>query len=240
MSGILQLITTLNDSGGFTPPVTPTVNFDPANLGAVPANGSTVNGYTITVSNAGGQIGYSSANGGIFTKTLGTDYMSFGPDLTGPNGVGGVSYSMFVAYRPTPTITGKTICNNNEAKGDWLLGSFGGSNIQWYQQGFVNATNVNANTAWQMQWITFDGSQGTNNAKIYYANGQTAGAVNAYTNRNWPTTSQGPNQVRLFSRSSGADQWQGELGVFQIFNNQVLTATQVNDIYNAYKSRYGV
>ena len=82
-------------------------DLDAANYSAVPTNGSTVAGtgaFPITVANAGGSVGWSATNGGIFTKSnsTGTDTM-FG----GPNYVTGQSYSVFMAYQRTAVSTGR-------------------------------------------------------------------------------------------------------------------------------------
>jgi len=49
-------------------PPTAIYDLDAANYAAVPTNGSTINGFTLTVSNSLSSIAYSSANGGYFYK----------------------------------------------------------------------------------------------------------------------------------------------------------------------------
>jgi hypothetical protein len=244
MSGILQIISTLNSGvvSGPTPiipPVTPTVNFDPGTLGRLPTNSDVIGGFPVTIVNTNNQIAYATDFGGIYTKTAGSNYINFGPTY-----IAGQTYSLFTAYRPGPSNTGRLSCTNSESSGDWVFGTFNGNMNNAFQGGgVINSTTQTNSNSWQMLWLTCNGA--TSNAfTMYYANGTTGGnyasiATNAGVNA---ATSIGPRVVHLFNRGSNnnADLYSGDLGIYQVFTGTVLTTTQITSIYNAYKVRFGL
>jgi hypothetical protein len=101
-------------------------DLDAANFSAVPTNGTVVSGTgttgerTLTVTNAG-SIGYSSSNGGYFSKSnnVGTDTIVGGPNTTS------ASYTVFMAYQPQNNTSGGQgrilSCNAGQ---DWLIGTY--------------------------------------------------------------------------------------------------------------------
>lgn len=216
----------------------PTVvyNLDAANYSAVPTNGSTVAGssYTLTVSNTNSRISWNSANGGVFRSTyIGDamgDYIAGGPNYS----AGNQSYTIFLAYKLSTTSTGRLLNTNNEAVTDFLLGGYNGR-PQVY---FTSAVNVNLNgsapdTVWHLDWAVFDRVSGL--ARLYSA---TSSQPTTYLYTATNTGTKGPNQLRLFNRSSGTEAHPADIGVVKVWNG-ALTLAQIQNEYAAYKTRFG-
>ena len=221
---------------GFAPSVTLIYDLDAANYAAVPTNGSVTAGAgttgerTLTVANAGASISWQADNGGLFRKSssLGTDVI-----YGGPNWVTGQSYSVFMAYRRIATSDGRLLNTQSEASKDWLMGLYNGNPNTFYPNFSVNLPGTGADLVWRFGWATWNTVTST---------GQIWGATNTQ-----PTTylftgtnagGGGFNQLRLFSRFSGAEVQTGNIGFVKAYNG-VLNLATVQSLYATYKARFG-
>jgi len=210
-------------------------NLDAANYSAIPANGSTVAGrgnYPVTVANPDSTISWNSANGGVFkmTTTSGAtnDYI-----YGGPNYVTGQSYTVFMVYQLDPTVDGRLLNTQDESSKDWLMGSYSGNMNVFFPNGVVNLNSDPEDAAWHFIWGTFD--YPTTTANLYIA-------TNTAPTSAYRTVTDGAfggfNQLRLFSRSSGFEVQTGNIGLIQVYNG-VISLTQIQTLYNQFKTRFG-
>jgi len=215
---------------GFTTSVSLVYDLDAANFSAVPTNGITVNGFTLTVANAGSSIAYNSANGGYFSKSnnVGTDVI-----YGGPNYATGQSYSVFMAYKLSATASGRLLNTQSEASKDWLMGAYNGNPKTFYPNFSVNLPSTGADTVWHLDWATWNTS--TSLGQLYTAtSAQPTGTSFTATN----ASGGGFNQLRLFSRSTGSEVQTGNIGFVKAYNG-VLTLADVQGLYAQYKQRFG-
>ena len=218
---------------GTTISVTLVYDLDAANYAAVPTTGSTVAGtgaYPITVANAGSSISWQSANGGVFRKSnsTGTDVM-----YGGPNWVTGQSYSVFMAYKLSPTSAGRLLNTQSEASKDWLMGAYNGNPNTFYPNGTVNLPSTGADTVWHFGWATFNTS--TSVGQLWIAT-NTQPTNYSYTATN--ASFGGFNQLRLFSRSAGSEVQTADIGFVKAYSG-VFTLADIQSLYNQYKARFG-
>ncbi|WP_353482420.1 LamG domain-containing protein [Haliscomenobacter sp.] len=186
--------------------------------------------YTITTTNAGATIAYSSANGGVFRKStsLGTDSM-----IVGPNYVTSQSYTVFMAYKISATSAGRLLNTNSEASKDWLFGAYNGYPKAFYPNFSVNLPGSGADTVWHFAWGTFN--TGTSLGQLYTAT-STQPTSTSFTGTN--SGGGGFNQLRLFSRSGGVEVQTADIGMIRVYNG-VVTLAQVQSQYAAFKARFG-
>jgi hypothetical protein len=205
-------------------------DLDAANFSAVPTNGITVNGFTLTVANAGSSIAYNSANGGYFSKSnnVGTDVI-----YGGPNYATSQSYSVFMAYKLSATASGRLLNTQSEASKDWLMGAYNGNPKTFYPNFSVNLPSTGADTVWHLDVATWNTS--TSLGQLYTATSAQPTSV-AFSATN--AGGGGFNQLRLFSRSSGSEVQTGNIGFVKVYNG-VLTLANVQSLYATYKTRFG-
>ena len=238
-------------SNGFT--VTPIVrpisvsatlvlDLDAANYSAVPTNGTTIAGagaYTVTTSNAGGSLGWNSANGGVFRKSSsGTSDMF---NISGINySTASQPWTVFMAYR-WDGVTGGRLLNANSASPDFLMGLWSSSSITRmniaFNGSFVGANSNVADTAWHFIWMTNDGLNTTNSSKSYVATN--TAPTGTFGTR---TGSGGFNGLRLFGRfatsTTNNEPVTGDVAFVKVYNG-VLTLADIQTLHAAYKSRVG-
>jgi hypothetical protein len=205
-------------------------DLDAANFSAVPTNGTIVNGFTLTVANAGTSIAWNSADGGSWVKSnsTGTDVI-----YGGPNYVTGQSYSVFMAYKLSATASGRLLNTQSEASKDWLMGGYNGNPRTFYPNFSVNLPGSGADTVWHLDWATWNTTTGL--GQLYAAtNTQPTGTSFAVTNAGGG----GFNQLRLFSRAAGSEVQTGNIAVVKVWNG-VLTLAQIQTEYATYKTRFG-
>ena len=205
-------------------------DLDAANYAAVPTNGSTVNGFTLTVANTGSSITYSSANGGSFAKSnnVGTDVI-FG----GPSYVTSQSYTVFMAYKLSATASGRLLNTQSEASKDWLMGAYNGNPKTFYPNFSVNLPSTGADTVWHLDFATWNTS--TSLGQLYAATStQPTGTSFTATNAGGG----GFNQLRLFSRSAGSEVQSGNIAFVKVYNG-VLNLASIQSLYATYKTRFG-
>ena len=216
------------------------LNLDAANYSAVPANGTTIAGtgnYTITTLNPNSTMSWSATNGGIFRKTVATDtdFLTFGPDYTATS----QAYTVMMVYRSQPT-TGGRLLNANSDTPDWLAGLWlSGTYVQdvfYNGSNFVGPTNP-ANGAWQFIWTTYNGDSGSPVSQSYTAN-STVPTSTAGTD----ASGGGFNGLRLFGRylnsTTSSEVVTADVGLVKLWNS-VLTLSQVQAQWSAYRTRFG-
>ena len=221
--------------GGFVPSVELVYNLDAANYTALPVNGSVVAGtgaYTITVTNSTSRLGWSSANGGIFTFT-GAGGTTTDAMIGGPNWVTGQNYSVFMAYQRTAGVDGRLLNTNNETSADWLMGLYNGNPNTFYPNGTVNLPATGADFVWHFGWATLNISTGVGQLWIA-TNTQPTTFTYTATNAGF----RGFNQLRMFSRSSGSEPQTANIGLVQAYSG-IFTTADVQGLYNQYKTRFG-
>jgi len=221
--------------GGFVPSVELVYNLDAANYTALPVNGSVVAGtgaYTVTVTNSTSRLGWSSANGGIFTFT-GAGGTTTDAMIGGPNWVTGQSYSVFMAYQRTAGVDGRLLNTNNETSADWLMGLYNGNPNTFYPNGTVNLPATGADFVWHFGWATLNISTGVGQLWIA-TNTQPTTFTYTATNAGF----RGFNQLRMFSRSSGSEPQTANIGLVQAYSG-IFTTADVQGLYNQYKTRFG-
>jgi len=210
-------------------------NLDAANYSALPTNGSTVAGtgnYPVTVANPNGTMSWNSSNGGVFnmytTSGATNDYI-----YGGPNYVTGQSYTVFMVYQLDPTVDGRLLNTQDESSKDWLMGSYSGNMNVFYPNGVVNLNSDPEDTAWHFIWGTFD--YPTTTANLYIAtNSAPTSAYRTVTDGGFG----GFNQLRLFSRAGGYEPQTANIGLIQVYDG-VISLTQIQTLYNQFKTRFG-
>jgi hypothetical protein len=231
MSGIMQ--STIGSWKSLSTTPTLVYDLDAANYSAVPVNGSTIAGtgaYTITVANAGGSVGWSATNGGIFTKSnaTGTDTM-----YGGPNYVTGQSYTVFMAYQLTATSAGRLLNTQNESVKDWLMGAYNGNPNTFYPNFSVNLPGSGADLVWHLDWGTWNNT--TSTGQLYIA---TSSQPTNYSYTATNGAGGGFNQLRMWSRSAGSEVQTANIGFIKVYNG-VLSLSDIQSQYATYKTRFG-
>ena len=215
------------------------LNLDAANYTAMPVDGTTIAGtgaYTITTLNPGGSMSWDPADGGIFRKTTpaDTDFLTFGPNYSATSD----PYTVMMVYRSQPSSAGRLL-NANSNTPDWLLGLWGSPAFLqdiFNNEGFVGG-NTPADNNWQFIWATYNGTPGTPVSQSYVANTSTP-----TTTFGTDTTTGGFNGLRLFGRYSDAttstEVPTADVGLVKVWDG-VLTLTQIQAQWSAYKTRFG-
>lgn len=199
--------------------------FDPANVRSYPGTGTIIrdisgNGYTGTLTN--GPTFNNSVAGGVIVLDGVDDYIDIPINLSSTN------YTIFGASRyiaadgRNRTFSAK---NNN-----WLMGHWAGTTQNNYAEG----------------WVTSAGAgPGDNEWRIYAASGNISGdSYNFYVNgvlNTGPNNggSAGPNGFAIGSFGGTGEFSKAHIG-FMLVYNTVLTAAQVAQNFDAFRSRYGV
>ena len=215
------------------------LNLDAANYSAVPVDGTTIAGagsYTITTLNPGGSMTWSATNGGIFRKTTDadTDFLAFGPDYSATS----QAYTVMMVYRSQPSSAGRLL-NANSASPDWLLGLwYNGTYLQdvFYNNNFVGAPAL-TDGAWQFIWATYNGDTGSPTSQSYVANSTTPTTIYGTE-----TTNGGFDGLRLFGRylnaTTSSEVPTADVGLVKLWDG-VLTLSQIQSQWSAYKTRFG-
>jgi len=237
-TGNFTLVNT-NNSGRFAASIQTSVSpisaslvfdLDAANYSSVPTNGSTVNGYTLGVSNAGSSITWDSTNGGTFAKSnnVQTDTI-----YGGPNYATGQSYTVFMAYKLSATSAGRILNSQNETR-NWLMGSFQGRPSAFFPGFTVNLPGGSTDTVWHLDWVTWNAA--TNTGQVYTST-NIAPTNYAFTATN--AIGGGFIELRMFSRSGATPTVQtGNIAFVKVYNG-VLTLAEIQSLHATYKTRVG-
>lgn len=228
MGGIQGMV--MNNRGSSVAVPTLVYDLDAANFSAVPTNGIAVNGFTLTVANAGSSIAWNSADGGYFSKSnnVGTDVI-----YGGPNYVTAQSYTVFMAYKLSATASGRLLNTQSEASKDWLMGAYNGNPRTFYPNFSVNLPSTGADTVWHLDWATWNTTTGVGNL---YASTSTAPSAVTFTATN--ASGGGFNQLRMFSRSAGSEVQSGNIAFVKVYNG-VLDLATIQSLHATHKTRFG-
>lgn len=245
---------TLSQGMKFTPaplPVSISVplvfDLDAANFSDAPTNGSkdATGTYTLTVNNASSTIGWSSSNGGIFTKSASTatDNIVVGPNTTSAN------YSVFMAYQPQAISSGGQgrILSTNSGQ-DWLLGTYApspGSGTMYmnvyYPGSEVWLSHDASDANWHFIWATYNYTSGV--ANLYIASStvnNTVGPTAVYKTVTFAANSnRGFNQFILWCRPGPSEASRGNIGFIKSYSGP-LTVTDVQNLWGLYHNRFGI
>jgi len=222
-------------------------DLDAANYSAVPVNGSfdATNTYALTVSNASSTIGWSSSNGGIFTKNANTvtDTIVGGPNTTSQ------SYSVFMAYQPQGISSGGQgrilSCNSGQ---DWLIGTYApapGSGTMYinvyYPGSEVWLSHDAADTGWHFIWVTYNLSTGVANLYIAATGvNNSVGPTAVYKTVTFAANSnRGFNQFTMWRRPGPSEAGRANIGFIKVYN-RAITLTEIQTLWTQYHARFGI
>jgi len=246
MSGIMQMVASHSISSVVsTPFVTLVYDLDAANFTSVPVTGNldATGTYSLTVSNAGGSITWKSGNVGYFEKNnaTGTDHITGGPNYATSQ-----NYTVFMAYQGDSRSGGRLLNTASEAVSDWVAGTYASGTLYknvFYPNGTVNLNSDSyvGNSGWNFLWALYDTSTGWGNLYIA-ASGVNAnvGPTAVYKSVNVGSGStHGFNQLRLFSRSVGAEVQSGNIGFVKVYNG-VMPLAQIQSTWANLHTRFGI
>jgi hypothetical protein len=234
-SEILQNYNSLKYRFGYTSPFTQdglVVYFDVANPSSYPGSGTKIydisgNGHDGTLVNG---VAYSSNNGGILVFDGVDDFI----DVPGPN-LAGTNYTVIAAgryvsipYVGPPYGDGRLISARSN---NWLIGLWGGNTENYYAEGWVSSVGAgNSDTNWRFWAATGDISGDSYSA---YVN-------NTITVNSSTAGSQGPNGFSLGRYGPGDSEYSNSNFGFMLVYNRILNTTEMTEIYNYFKGRYGL
>ena len=224
-----------------------TFDLDAANYSAVPVNGTfdATGTYALTVANASSTIGWSSSNGGMFTKSANTvtDTIVGGPNTTSQ------SYSVFMAYQPQNISGGGQgrILSTNTGQ-DWLLGTYApapGSGTMYmnvyYPGQEVWLSHDASDTGWHFIWATYNYTSGA--ANLYIASSSvnnTSGPAAAYKTVAFGATSnRGFNQFTMWRRPGPSEPGQANIGFVKTYSRE-LALSDIQTLWSQYHSRFSI
>jgi hypothetical protein len=186
--------------------------------------------YTMTSRNTGYSITWNSANGGSWIKSnnTGTDTIYGGPNYTT-----GQSYTVFMAYKLSATSAGRLLNTQSEASKDWMMGAYNGNPSAFYPNFSVNLPSSGADTAWHLDFATWNTS--TNTGSLYTST-STAPTSAAFTSTS--ASGGGFNQLRMWSRSSGSEVQTGNIAFVKVYD-RVLSLSEIQALHAEHKTRFG-
>jgi len=222
-------------------------DLDAANFSAAPITGSkdATGTYTLTVNNSSSTIGWSSSNGGMFTKSASTatDNIVVGPNTTNAN------YSVFMAYQPQNISSGGQgrILSTNSGQ-DWLLGTYapapGSGTVYmnvYYPGSEVWLSHDPADANWHFIWATYNYTTGV--ANLYIASStvnNTIGPTAVYKTTTFSASSnRGFNQFLLWCRPGPSEPGQANIGFIKSYSGP-LTLTDIQNLWSQYHNRFGI
>jgi hypothetical protein len=214
----------------FKTPAGPVTNglvlyWDAGNLDSYPGTGTTIydlsgNGNNGTLYNG---VGFNQTNGGVLTFDGIDDYVR----CTTPN-LAGTNYTAMGASRYVSTTSGFQRIINASGN-NWLLGHWGPGVDSYYAQGWINNPTT-TDTNW----------------RIYTGNGDISGDnYGFYINNSLVTQnnggSAGPVGIVLgdYGQSIGTEPSNSQFS-FVLLYNRILTAAEMTQNYNYFKSRFGL
>lgn len=221
--GVRNGVTTLSNSvtSGLV------VHLDAGDSASWPGSGSTW--YDLTSNNNDFTLvnspTYSSADGGKLQFNGSNQYAYGGPNLSTQN-------CSTIAIQRYAT-------NNNSAKGrivnaqsnNWLLGMHNNKSSVYYANGWVTLTTSSVDTNWHIHAATENYSS---DLRYFYDN-------NVYiSGQTQSAGSQGPNGFFIGRYGQSNSEYSDcEVAVLLVYNRQ-LSATELDEIFNFYRGRFGV
>tara|TARA_E500000318_G_C3461933_1_gene173007 strand:- start:26 stop:682 length:657 start_codon:yes stop_codon:yes gene_type:complete len=177
-------------------------------------NGTLVNGAS-----------YNSSNGGVIALDGVNDYIDVPINLTNQN------YTIMGAARYV-TIGGRTFSGKNN---NWLMGHWSSTTRNYYAQGWVSSVqNGESDTNWRVYAATGNYS---GDSWALYVNGQ----LNVGPGSGGVT---GPNGINIGRHGTGnsgnGSEYSNSHISFLICYNRVLTASEIQQNFNALRGRFGI
>ena len=173
-------------------------------------NGTLTNGPT-----------YSSANGGVIALDGVNDYIDVPINLTNTN------YTIMGAARYV-VVGGRTFSGQSN---NWIMGHWSNSTQNYYAEGWVSGAGTGpSDTNWRIYATT--GNYSGDSWGLYVN-----GVLNAGPNSEG---SNGPNGFSIGRYAPGNNQYSNSHISFLICYNRVLTATEIQQNYNALKGRFSI
>lgn len=201
---------------------------DAANTKSYPGSGTTWtdltgNGYDGTL--VGSVTHTTDGNTSVFTLPGTTGNRI---DMSGPN-MASSDYTVICGTKSTGTQAGRVI---SAGANNWLLGHHGDDYDQYYAEGWINSPANNGGVA--AGWRIYAGT-GNITGDLYnlYSNG--AAVVTGST-----AGSAGPNGFSIGRYYSGDTQYTACSVSFLLVYDRVLSATEVEQVYQTYRGRFGI
>jgi len=195
---------------------------DAGNTKSYPGSGTTWtdlsgNGNTGTLLNG---VIFSNSNGGLF------DFDGVNDSISIPIDLRNTTYTIMGIGRWTGTGPNQRVISSNS--GNWLMGWWGGFTNTYYAEGWVSTSGNGIDTNWICYAAT--GDQPADSWQLY-RNGVSIVGPNA-------GGSNGPNGIRIGSWAST------EFSACQVAYvsayNRVLTASEIQQNFNALRGRFGI
>ena len=197
------------------------LHLDAGNKASYPGTGTTW--FDLSGSNNNGTLingpTYSSTNGGVIVLDGINDYVDVPINLSTSN------YTIMGAARYV-TIGGRTFSAKNN---NWLMGHWNGGTINYYADNWVDASYGPSDTNWRIYAAT--GNYSGDSWELYVNGQPNIGPNNGGVN--------GPNGFAIGS-VTGSGEFSNSHISFLLCYNRVLTAVEVQQNYNATRSRFGL
>ena len=206
---------------------------DAGNTKSYPGSGTT---WTDTVGSNDGTLTngptFDSANGGSIVFDGTNDYCE---NSSGWTSFGTDPFSIEIWFRAHTQSPAETIIGNTSTETGTFDISFNSSaKIKFWAQdsggGYATAVSSTTLNVWEHLIFVREGT-GTNQFKIY-KDGSLDGTGTVNTNFN------STSQLRIARSRNGSYYYDGDLSLVRIYKNKALTATEVQQNYNALKGRY--
>lgn len=199
---------------------------------------------TYSMTRTGASISWkSTGTGGYFEKnnTTGTDHITGGPNYAISQ-----SYTVFMAYQADSRSGGRLLNTANEAVSDWVAGTYASGTLYknvFYPNGTVNLNSDSyvGNSGWNFLWGLYDTTTGWGNLYIAASGvNNTVGPTTVYKSVLVGTGSNhGFNQLRLWSRSVGAEVQTGNIGLIRVYDG-IMPLAQIQSTWANLHARFGI
>ena len=197
--------------------------WDASNPNSYPGTGTTI--YDLSGNNNNGTlvngVAYDSTAGGVLVFDGNDDYVfSNTPNLTSSN------YTVMGAARYSGGTRGRII---NATSNNWLMGHWSNSTENYYAEGWVSSVQAGASDT---------------NWRIYAGNGNISGdSYGFYVNNNFVVQngagSAGPNGIILGRSGLGGENSTGQFSFLLVYD-RILTTTEMTQIFNSNRGRFGI
>jgi hypothetical protein len=212
---------------------------DAANSKSYPGTGTTWTDLSGTGNNGTLTNGptYNSANGGSIILDGGDDYILAGPIPFTGTSTASVSWGLWV--RPSSTAGNIMSMSGSNPQGGWNMPPIAADGQRFrgkiWSNNYLYSTTYTLNT-WYYVVLVFDYSAG---AQRLYVNGVLQDSQTGIS-----YSSSGSNNYMFLGQSNpGADNmgmFAGNISNFHIYGNKALTAAEIQQNFNATRSRYSI
>jgi hypothetical protein len=182
----------------------------------------------------GAKINWAGTQGGIFTSYYAGDGIA-AYIIGGPNIPAATKYTVMMAYKLNVGAVanyGKILGSNTTAYGEWLMGGYSGYVSCYYSNGTTINLGATRDVVWHIDFVTFDLAKGN----VFSSTSTQPTATPSFTANS--TGISGFNQLRLYAQNAGFESGAADIGMVKVWTG-VLTTTQMQAQYAAYKARFG-